>query len=415
MKRLTFLCALAALAGCSQPQPKAAPPSVATSPATVRSIQPHQRLAGIVAPYENVAIQSTLVEPADSVNVQEGEAVHAGEVLATLDTADLQAQLAADNATANSNQANTAHAVYAGSLSIAQGVDAVQSAQAGLNQANANLTRDRAQLQRDQNLFSQGYVAQATVQQDQATVRGDESALNTAQSNLSAAKSTVAANGSLSSGGLQKSAVQQSQAQEQVAAAQADQVRVQIDKARLVSPIDGVIVNRNLNPGEYPGTRQLFTIQQVDPVYAVLHGSGAQVAQIQTGAPARITAADLGPRAAYTGRVVGVLNQINPGSTDFQVKVVLANPQRKLRPGMAVLGDVPLPSVRGVTVPQTAFIDDNDNSVMTVGDGNVIKTVHVTEVASDGTTAVVAGLPAGTRVVNNGQIAVGDGEQVVPQ
>jgi len=412
---LFFACALAAAAGCGHKEAKAAPVSVQTTVAQVKTIQPSRRLAGIIAPFENVAIQSTLVEPADSVDVQEGDRVRAGEVLAVLDVADLEAQLNADLATANSSAASTSHDVYQGSLSIAQGYDAVQSANAAVSQANANISRDRAQLQRDQNLYAKGYVSLEALQQDEATVRGDESALNNANSQLASAKSTVVANGTLGSGGLQESSIEQSKAQQEVALAQADQVRVQIAKARIVSPIDGVVVNRNINPGEYPGSRQIFTIQQVDPVYAVLHGSGEEVAPIQAGVEARIEATDLGNNAAFDGRVIGVLNEINPGSTDFQVKVVIANPFRKLRPGMAVLGIVPLPAARGVAIPTTAFIDDNHDSILTVVAGNVVKTVPVTELATDGTDSVVKGIPSGTRVVDNGQISVGDGEQVTPQ
>ena len=62
------------------------------------------------------------------------------------------------------------------------------------------------------------------------------------------------ANGSsLSAPGLQQSSVAQAKAQEEVALAQAQQIRVSISKATIISPIDGVVVNRNLNPGEYPG------------------------------------------------------------------------------------------------------------------------------------------------------------------
>ena len=35
-----------------------------------------QSLAGVIAPYQNVAIASTLTEPTDVVNVQEGDVVH---------------------------------------------------------------------------------------------------------------------------------------------------------------------------------------------------------------------------------------------------------------------------------------------------------------------------------------------------
>jgi multidrug efflux pump subunit AcrA (membrane-fusion protein) len=357
-------------------------------------------------------VQSTLSEPADSVSVQEGDLVRKGQVLAVLDTADLEAQLRADQATANSNSATTTHAVYQGSLSIAQGSDTLRAAQAAVNQAKANIERDQAQLTRDQNLFNKGYVSLAQVQQDQATRRDDSATLDNANSQVASARSTVQANGTMTSGGLQESTVQQSQAQVAVAEAQADQVKVQIDKATIVSPIDGVVVNRNFNPGEYPGTRQLFTLQQVDPVYAVLHGSGAEVANIQSGARASISAADLGTRASFTGSVVGVLNQINPGSTDFQVKIVVPNPLRRLRPGMAVVGTVPLPPIRGVIVPQTAFTDDNHDAVMGVSPDGTLSTVHVTETGGDGTNSIVSGIPSGARVLQDGQQSFGDGQKV---
>jgi HlyD family secretion protein len=369
-------------------------------------------LAGIVAPFQNIAVQSTLAEPADSVSVQEGDVVHKGQVLAVLDTSDLEAQLRADEATANSNSATTTHDVYQGSLAIAQGSDTLRSAVAAVNQAKANMERDQAQLTRDQNLFAKGYVSLAQVQQDQATRRDDDATLENANSQVASARSTVQANGTLSSGGLQQSTVQQSQAQVEVAQAQADQVKVQIEKATLVSPIDGVVVNRNFNPGEYPGTRQLFTLQQVDPVYAVLHGSGSEVANIQPGVKASIAAADIGTRETFSGDVVGVLNQINPGSTDFQVKVVVPNPFRRLRPGMAVVGTVPLPAVRGILIPQTAFTDDNHNAVMGVQTDGTLKTMHVTETGGDGTTSVVSGIQSGTRLLQDGQQSFGDGEKV---
>ena len=110
-------------------------------------------------------------------------------------------------------------------------------------------------------------MSQQSVDAQSTLVRNDQQAVNTASSNLSAARSNVQANGSLSGQGLQASAVQQSAAQEQVALAQADQVRVQMSKASIASPIDGVVVNRNLNPGEYPGNREIFTLQQVNPIF----------------------------------------------------------------------------------------------------------------------------------------------------
>ena len=226
-----------------------------------------------------------------------------------------------------------------------------------------------------------------------------------------AACSMVTANGSLNGPGLQSASVAQSRAQERVALAQAQQVRVSIEKATLYSPIDGVVVNRNLNPGEYPGNRQLFTIQQMDPVYGVLHASADQVARIVPGAPATVTVAGA-QKLRVSGHVAGILNQIVPGSTDFIVKVLLRNPDRTLRSGTPVSASVALPPLSGVRVPETAFIDDNHDSLLTVGDDGLVKTAKVSEIGGDGSTSVVSGISAGTRVISNGQVSVGDGERV---
>jgi multidrug efflux pump subunit AcrA (membrane-fusion protein) len=410
----SLLFAMLAAGGCGgHAGPAASPaPYVQTTIATFGQIQPNRHLAGIVAPYQNVAIQSTLAEPADTVNVREGDFVHAGQLLAQLDTADLQAQLDSDLATANSNHANTVHSVYQGSLTISQGVDSVHTDEAAVRQAQQTLNNDTINLQRDQNLLSQGYISQQSVDAQATLVKNDQQALNTADANLASAQSTVQANGSLSGQGLAASTVQQSQAQEKVAMAQAQQVRVQIAKAAIVSPIDGVVVNRNINPGEYPGNREIFTLQQVNPIYAVLHASSEEVGSIETGSPASVTAPDLTGTQRFNGRVTGVLNEINPGSTDFEVKVLLQNPQQKLRPGMVVQGSIATLPVTGVRIPVTAFTDDNHDAVMTVQRDGSVKTVKVAESGSDGTTSVIGGITAGTRVVSNGQISVGDGEKV---
>lgn len=402
------------VAGCSgKPAPPEKPaPFVQTAIASFGEIQPDRRLAGVVAPYQNVAIQSTLAEPADTVYVREGDPVHTGQLLVQLDTSDLQAQLQSDLATANSNHANTMHQSFQGSLTIAQGVDTVRTDEAAVRQAQQTLTNDTTNLSRDQNLLSQGYVSQQAVDTQSTLVKNDAQALNTARANLASAQSTVQANGSLSGSGLAASAVQQSQAQEAVAMAQAQQVRVQIAKATITSPIDGVVVNRNINPGEYPGNREIMTLQQINPIYAVLHASSEQVAGLQNGAGASVTAPDIGGMQRFTGRVVGVLNQINPGSTDFQVKVLLANPQQRLRPGMVVQAAVASLPLRGVRVPVSAFTDDNHDALMMVQADGSVKTVKVAETGNDGSTSIVTGLNAGSRIISNGQASIGDGEKV---
>jgi multidrug efflux pump subunit AcrA (membrane-fusion protein) len=411
-----LLAALFVLAGCAKPAKTVAQtPFVATTLATNGTVNPNEPLPGLIAPYQNVAMQSTLTEPADDVYVNEGDHVRKGEVIAVLDTADLKAQLDSDLATAHADAANTTHTVFQGNLSISQGVDTLHGASAAVQQAQKTLAFDTLTLQRDQQLLASGYIAQQTVDQQETLVHNDQQTLRSAQATQSSAQSNVQANGtSVTAPGLQQSSIEQSRAQEAQALASAKQVQVSIDKAQIVSPVDGIVVNRNLNPGEYPGTRQIFTLQQVNPLYAVLQASGAQVAQIAQGAHATIAVSDLGGKKVR-GPVVGILNQIVPGSTNFEVKVQLDNARGTLRPGMAILGTVDLPSVSGVRVPVTAFTSPNRDRILTVDEQGLVHTLQVAELADDGKLAVVRGVSAGTRIVTDGQSSVGDGEKVAFQ
>ncbi|HEV3086928.1 MAG TPA: efflux RND transporter periplasmic adaptor subunit [Candidatus Elarobacter sp.] len=407
---------LAALAtGCSHAQQPAQQASAAVVPvvgAQHGTVYPRTTLSGIIAPLQNVGITSTLAEPADTVNVKEGDHVSRGQTIAVLDTADLRAQLAQYQATVSSNAAKAMQTYDQAGLTIIQNSNTVNQARAMLRQSQQTLNTDTVNLQRYAQLVSQGYIPQQQYDQQATLVRNDQQAVNAARVTLQNDIQQVAANGTTSTG-LQGSMVASAQAATQISQAQADQIRVAISKATIVSPIDGVVVNRNINPGEFPGTRQIFTLQETARVYAVLNGSAAQINGLRTGSTATILSSSL-PGKQFTGKVDGVLNALNPGSTNFVVKVLLANSGGMLRPGMAVSGSARLPSTSGMLVPDTAFLDTTNSTVQTVSNG-IVQTAHVTMLADDGKNAVVTGLTTGTPVVVNGQSGLVDGQTVQPQ
>ena len=396
-----------------QPPPPQAPaavvPVVRAQPGTV---SPRTTLSGIVAPLQNVGITSSLAEPAAAVYVKEGDRVSRGQQLALLDTADLRAQLAQYQATVSSNAAKANQTYDQAGLTIAQNSNTVDQARAAVRQAQQILANDTLNLSRDAQLLRQGYIAQQQYDTLATTVRNDRQAVDAAQVTLQNDLQQVAANGTTSSG-LQGSMVAAAQAATQIAQAQADQIRVQIGKASIVSPIDGIVVNRNLNPGEFPGTRQIFTLQATSRVYAVLNGSAAQIVGLRPGSAATITSSSL-PGKQFTGTVDGILNALNPGSTNFVVKVMLANSAGTLLPGMAVSGSARLPSVSGLLIPDTSFLDTTNSTVQVVN-GSTVQTAKVTMIADDGKNAVITGLAPGAAVVINGQSGLTDGQTVAPQ
>lgn len=385
------------------------------------SVTPRSTLGGIIVPFQNVQITSTLVEPADRVLVQEGDHVHKGQLLAQLDTADLVAQLQSTMGTYDSDVAKTKETVLQSGLTIVQNSNSINSAQAAVRQAQQTLSTDQLNLTRDAQLVKQGYIAQQAYDQQATLVANDQQAVRSAQVNLQNTVSQVKTNGTTTTG-LQGETIASVRADEVTELGLANQLKVSIAKAAIVSPIDGVVVNRNINPGEYPGTRQIFTLQETDKVYAVLNGSGAEIVGVRTGSPVKVVSSD---RATLRGTaaVSAVLDQLTPGSTNFVVKAVLPNPGGRFHSGMVVTGQVVRPTTSGLRIPVTAFTDDTQTAVQTIvrrtepGSRrpiDVVKTIPVTMVAEDTRNAVVEGLKRGEVVLANGQLGLSDGQPAEP-
>jgi RND family efflux transporter MFP subunit len=406
---------------------QSSPNPIPTAAAKQTTLHGTDTISGVISPFQNVAITSALSEPADSVTVLEGDHVRAGQVIAVLDTADLRAELAqaqatvvADERTAESDDAKVAQSRYTATLNIGTGNDNVSSARAALAQAQTTLKNDTVNLQRDQQLISSGYVAQQAVDQQQTLVNNDAAAVRTAEANLQTATTNQSVNGNKNNG-LQAATIQSAIADARAAHAAVDQARAtalqyqtMIAKATITSPVNGIIVNRNMNPGEYPGSRTIFTIQELDKVYAQLNASSSDTFAIPVGSTVAMNVAGAGTQT-YAGKVVAVLGQVSPGSTNFTVQVLIQNADGKLQSGLPVTANISLPSVSGLGIPTTAFLDDTHTTVMLADDeltDVVAKTVKVHEVSSDGTTSIVTGLKAGDAVVTNGQLGLTDGQSL---
>lgn len=432
LRGLAIASTLICLCSCShtrghrtRPQATAAP--VPVTQAKVTSVQSHVTISGIIAPLQNVAITSALSEPVDTVNVLQGTHVDAGQVLAVLNTADLRAQLAQAQgtlesaiATAASDDQKISVSRYTAHLNISAADGGAAIAQSSLQQVQKTLQNDQLNLTRDRQLVAQGYIPQQTYDLQQTTVTNDQAAVRSAQASLVTAQTSSSVNGS-NQQGLQAStiadvsnAAKAAHAQVDIARGQVAQYQAQIAKATIVSPVSGVVVNRNVNPGEYPGSRTLFTVQKLDHVYANLNASSADTFAIPKGASATLSVSGAGSKT-YSSSVYAVLGQVSPGSTDFTVQIIVANPDGRLQAGLPVSATIALPRVKGIGIPTTAFLDDSHTSIMTVEDDGEDTTARLTTVAehaTDGKTSIVTGIPAGTSLVTNGQLGITDGQSI---
>jgi multidrug resistance efflux pump len=331
------------------------------------------------------------------VYVREGDYVRAGETLAQLDTADLRANYNAAQRNAEDAGSRVAQTRDQGLLSIEQGKSGLTSAQTQLVQAQQRLALAQVTMRRDRALYAQGFLSRQVLDTDTTEYETDRQTVASAQAAVQNAAATVQINGTPSRG-LQQESVASAAAAAASARAQADQIAVQIAKTTIVSPVDGVVVNRNLNPGQYPGSSVLFTIQQVDTVYAMLNASSDQVFNIRPGAQADVSIGTL-HQAHLHGVVEAVLGQVQPGNTNFVVKVRIANPRRILQSGMIASADIALPNVYGPMIPATAFVDAAHDAVRTTNGDGTTRIVAVRSLAEDGRYSIVAGLPPNARVV----------------
>lgn len=401
------------LTACASASAKSAPPPspqphVPTVTVTTGTIHPTLQLAGVITPYRQVGIAADLTEPIGEVDVQEGDQVHAGQALARLITDDLEAQLAAAQRTTAEDVARYAQAAYQTNATTAQDAAAVRSAQETLREARVSLAGAQTDLKRYETLEAQGYIAPQTVDQQRTTVASDVSAVNAAEASLNQAVANEQANGTGAGPGMQQAELQSARAAADAAQASVEQLKREIARATIVSPIDGTVDAVNANPGEYPSGRQLFTIEQTSNVYALLSTATAQVEGVHTGAAASLTTS--GNATPVHGKVVAVLDALQPGSTNFTVKVLVPNASGALRAGMPVTGNVALPAVSGVEIPVTAFLDDTHTSVYAVVNG-VAETTNVRDVKDDGYNAIVTGLNPGAVIVqdvNAANVANGD-------
>jgi RND family efflux transporter MFP subunit len=292
----------------------------------------------------------------------------------------------------------------------------VVAAQDAVREAQVNLAGAQTDLRRYEQLVVNGYIPVQTVDQQRVVVATDRQALDAARASLASATTNNAVSGNGSNAGAQQQNLEAARAALDAAQETVNQLKRELARAVIVAPVAGIVDSVNANPGEYPSGRQLFTIEQNAQVYAILPASTAQVVSVKRGAGASIevnTSYNANPTTHKDhGIVDAVLDQVQPGTTNFTVKVLVDNRDGHLHAGMPVNGFVDMPVVRGVIIPDAAFIDDTHTTVYTV-DGGVVHLKTVSQVADDGAHAVVNGIASGENVISDvNTITVGNGDRV---
>jgi HlyD family secretion protein len=326
--------------------------------------------------------------------VDEGESVAAGQLVASLDSADQE--LAVAQAEANLALAEAVLAeLQAGSRpqEISQAAAQVQRARAGLSelesgsrgqeiaaaeaeveraqaiadQAEAQLELARADYQRSAQLFEEGVVPRqqydAAETARKAAQRSMDSALAAvaeAREHLSlvregprqesieqarAALRQAEALHSLAVDGPRAETIEQARAQVEIAQELLRQSRQQLTYTELDAPFAGVVLSKAAEPGEYlnPGS-PVVTVGNLDTVWLRAYINERDLGHVVLGQEVEITT-DTYPEKRYVGRISFISSEaeFTPKAVQttaervklmYLVKIELDNPQQELKPGM---------------------------------------------------------------------------------
>jgi cobalt-zinc-cadmium efflux system membrane fusion protein len=256
-------------------------------------------------------------------------------------------------------------------------------------------------------------IASSELGQAQSEARRADADLDLAQKNLSRARELH------EHGVVPLKEVQSSQADHDRAQAEKDRTRarlkvygasVQDQEFALRSPVAGVVVERNANPGQevrpdqaQPGSPALFVVSDPAHLWVQVDAPEAVVSALKVGGVLRLRSPLLGEGTAQA-RIVQVSDFFDPQARTVRVRASVDNRDRRLKSEMYVTAELEVDRGRFIRVPASAVFlrGRTQYAFVEEGDGSYRRQIVQAEEADFGTMRVREGLSAADRVVTEG-------------
>ncbi|WP_285896898.1 efflux RND transporter periplasmic adaptor subunit [Polynucleobacter ibericus] len=208
--------------------------------------------------------------------------------------------------------------------------------------------------------------------------------------------------------------------------AQVEQQTALVAKKNLKAPFAGRVGIVSINPGQYvnPGDK-LLTLQTLDPIFVDFNLPQNNAEQVQVGQEVVVTT-DAFKDASFTGKITAVSPKVDTNTRNIQVEAKLANPDKKILPGMFANVNIKLgDQVKYLTLPQTAVTYNPYGSTVFIAkptgkkdkQGNPAleaQQVFVTTGLTRGDqVAILKGVDEGATVVTSGQLKLKNGTPLI--
>jgi RND family efflux transporter MFP subunit len=136
------------------------------------------------------------------------------------------------------------------------------------------------------------------------------------------------------------------------------------------SPVAGYIIERNALPNMYaePSTK-LYTVADLSRVWVYAQIFQNDVGRVKPGDAAQITV-DSYPGRTFSGQIEEILPQVDMATRTVRVRLAIANPGLKLKPGMFVNVDLRTNMGRQLVVPASAVIQSGTRQLVFLNQGD---------------------------------------------
>jgi len=210
-----------------------------------------------------------------------------------------------------------------------------------------------------------------------------------------------------------------------IAQQQVDQIKTQIDmletaiknlqdNTQLRSPINGIVTSRNYDNGDVFAQIPILTVQQLNPLKAIVNVAESYFTQVKLGMSVDIRL-DVYENKLFTGKVTLIYPTVDPNTHTFGVQVTIDNHNMMVRPGMFGRITLNLGKVQSIIVPDVAVqkqSGSNDKYVYIIADGKAVYRKVELGDHLDTNYEILSGINAGDVVVTAGQTRLIDGTEV---
>jgi RND family efflux transporter MFP subunit len=185
----------------------------------------------------------------------------------------------------------------------------------------------------------------------------------------------------------------------------------------LVTPIEGEVVARNINPGievqgQYAsgGAQELFTIGELGRVWVIADLYEMDLARVHVGSPVDVSVVSYKDQV-FSGTVDWVSGMLDPTTRTAKVRCTLDNADRKLKPEMYATARVSVDRKHVLAIPRSALLRLGETKVvfLEVGrDDSRVKFARLPVDVDEGEASpwleVKHGIEVGQRIVVSGAI-----------